>query len=153
MDTNGHALRSTSFTNVAAMLAMPIFNAGRTRAINDIAEARQREAVLVYEDAIVRATGGRRELAGRVRQQAEPRRDTEDRSHVGRRGVQPRPVAVRPRPDRPVAAARRAARELAVRVSSNDSDTQLLLDSVQLYKALGGGWQVFEPVAANTSKP
>ena len=42
---------------------------------------------------------------------------------------------------------------LAVRVSSNDSDTQLLLDSVQLYKALGGGWQVFEPVAANTSKP
>jgi hypothetical protein len=24
---------------------------------------------------------------------------------------------------------------------------------VQLYKALGGGWQVFEPVAANTSKP
>jgi outer membrane protein TolC len=42
---------------------------------------------------------------------------------------------------------------LAVRVSSNDSDTQLLLDSVQLYKALGGGWQAFEPVAANTSKP
>ena len=30
---------------------------------------------------------------------------------------------------------------LAVRVSANDSHTQLLLDSVQLYKALGGGWQ------------
>jgi multidrug efflux system outer membrane protein len=28
-----------------------------------------------------------------------------------------------------------------------------LLTIVQLYKALGGGWQVFEPVAANTSKP
>jgi len=26
----------------------------------------------------------------------------------------------------------------------------VLLDSVQLYKALGGGWQVFEPV---TEKP
>ena len=153
MDTNGHALRATRFTNVAAMLAMPIFNAGRTRAINDIAEARQREAVLVYEDAIVRATGRRRELAGRVRQRTEPRRRLEDRSHVRRLGVQPRAVAVRPRPDRPVAAARRAAHGLAVRVSSNDSDTQLLLDSVQLYKALGGGWQVFEPVAANTSKP
>ena len=35
---------------------------------------------------------------------------------------------------------------LTVRVSANDSNTQLLLDSVQLYKALGGGWQVFEPV-------
>jgi outer membrane protein TolC len=32
-----------------------------------------------------------------------------------------------------------------VRISANDSQTQLLLDSVQLYKALGGGWQVFEP--------
>ena len=35
---------------------------------------------------------------------------------------------------------------LTVRVSANDGNTQLLLDSVQLYKALGGGWQVFEPV-------
>ena len=34
---------------------------------------------------------------------------------------------------------------LAVQISANDSSTQLLLDSVQLYKALGGGWQVFEP--------
>ena len=37
---------------------------------------------------------------------------------------------------------------LLVRVSSNDSNTQLLLDSVQLYKALGGGWQVFEPATS-----
>ena len=35
---------------------------------------------------------------------------------------------------------------LTVRVSANDSHTQLLLDSVQLYKALGGGWQVFDPI-------
>jgi outer membrane protein TolC len=35
---------------------------------------------------------------------------------------------------------------LLVRVSANDSHTQLLLDSVQLYKALGGGWQVFDPI-------
>jgi hypothetical protein len=42
---------------------------------------------------------------------------------------------------------------LSVRVSSNDSDTQLLLDSVRLYKALGGGWQAFEPLAANASNP
>ena len=37
------------------LLAMPIFNAGRTQAINDIAESGQKEAVLRYEDAIVRA--------------------------------------------------------------------------------------------------
>jgi outer membrane protein TolC len=34
---------------------------------------------------------------------------------------------------------------LGTRVSANDSRTQLLLDSVQLYKSLGGGWQAFEP--------
>ena len=47
---------------------------------------------------------------------------------------------------------------LAVRVGANDANTQLLLDSVQLYKALGGGWQAFEPVAdpaasANPNSP
>jgi len=40
---------------------------------------------------------------------------------------------------------------LAVQIGANDSSTQLLLDSVQLYKALGGGWQVFEPVQKEPS--
>ena len=40
---------------------------------------------------------------------------------------------------------------LSVRVGANDSNTQLLLDSVQLYKALGGGWEAFEPSATPTS--
>jgi outer membrane protein TolC len=40
--------------------------------------------------------------------------------------------------------------ELAARLGANDSDTQLLLDSVQLFKALGGGWQVFETDSNST---
>jgi outer membrane protein TolC len=55
LNVNGIALGAARFTNVAAMLAMPIFNAGRTQAINDIAESGQKEAVLHYENAIVRA--------------------------------------------------------------------------------------------------
>jgi outer membrane protein TolC len=42
---------------------------------------------------------------------------------------------------------------LAVRLSANDSSTRLLLDSVQLYKALGGGWQVFEPGVRSPAQP
>ena len=42
---------------------------------------------------------------------------------------------------------------LAVRLAANDSSTRLLLDSVQLYKALGGGWQVFEPAAQSQRRP
>jgi outer membrane protein TolC len=34
---------------------------------------------------------------------------------------------------------------LSVRIGANDANTQMLLDSVQLYKALGGGWEAFEP--------
>jgi outer membrane protein TolC len=38
-----------------------------------------------------------------------------------------------------------------VRVDANDANTQLLLDSVQLYKALGGGWEMFEPSTTPTA--
>ena len=55
LSVNGMALGAARFTNVAALIAMPIFNAGRTQAINDIAESGQKEALLRYEDAIVRA--------------------------------------------------------------------------------------------------
>ena len=51
----------------------------------------------------------------------------------------------------PLLDAQRSA--LGVRLSANDSNTQLLLDSVQLYKALGGGWQVCEPAAPSTAHP
>jgi NodT family efflux transporter outer membrane factor (OMF) lipoprotein len=152
MDLNDHALGATRFTNASAMLAMPIFNAGRTRAINDVAEARQREALLLYEDAIVRALedvenslvafGNERSRADTLRIAATSADSAFSRAQSlydrGQIDLLPLLDAQRTR--------------LGVRVSSNDSDTQLLLDAVQLYKALGGGWQVFEPVAANTSR-
>ena len=153
LDLNGHALGGTPFTNAAAMLTVPIFNAGRTRAINDIAEARQREALLHYEDAIVRALEDVENSLvafGDERSRAETLRiaTTSADSAFGRA----QSLYDRGQIDLlPLLDAQRT--QLAVRVSSNDSDTQLLLDSVQLYKALGGGWQAFEPVAANTSKP
>jgi outer membrane protein TolC len=150
MDLNGHALGATGFTNAAALLAMPIFNAGRTRAINEVAAAGQSEALLVYEDAIVRALedvenslvafGDERSRAETLRIAATSADAAFGRAQSlydrGQIDLLPLLDAQRTR--------------LAVRVSSNDSDTQLLLDSVQLYKALGGGWQAFEPVAANT---
>ncbi len=153
MDLNGQAIGATRYTNAAAMLAMPIFNAGRTRAINDIAEAGQREAVLRYEDAIVRALedventlvafGNERTRAETLNIAATSADSAFSRAQSlynrGQIDLLPLLDAQRTR--------------LVVRVSSNDSDTQLLLASVQLYKALGGGWQAFEPVAANTSKP
>jgi NodT family efflux transporter outer membrane factor (OMF) lipoprotein len=151
MDLNGHALGSTRFTNASAMLAMPLFNAGRTRSINDIAEARQREAVLLYEDAIVRALEDvENSLVAFDNERS--RAATLDIAASSADAAFGRAQSLYDRGQidlLPLLDAQRT--RLAVRVSSNDSNTQLLLDSVQLYKALGGGWQVFESVAANTS--
>ena len=158
LDVNGIALGPARFSNVAALLAMPIFNAGRTQAINDIAESVQREAVLRYEDAIARASRTSRTRSSRS-----------TTNGTGHKLMQSAAVSAdaalghaqslydRGQTDfLPLLDAQRV--RLVVRVSANEANTQLLLDSVQLYKALGGGWQAFEPVAepaasANPNSP
>lgn len=146
-ELNGSSLGAARYANVAAMLAMPIFNAGRTQAINDIAESGQREAVLSYESAIVNALedveNGLTALA-QERQRAEllQTASTSAEAALGRA----KSLYGRGQIDLlPLLDAQRA--RLTVSVSAIESNTQLLLDSVTLYKALGGGWQVFEPVA------
>jgi outer membrane protein TolC len=39
--------------------------------------------------------------------------------------------------------------QLQTRLGANDSQTDVLLDSVRLFKSLGGGWQAFEPAATS----
>jgi NodT family efflux transporter outer membrane factor (OMF) lipoprotein len=143
-ELNGNDIGSARFTNVAGLLAMPIFNAGRTQAINDIAAAGQSEAVARYENAIVRAL---EDVENSLVALADERRRAQDlqsasdsaEAALGRA----QSLYSHGQIDLlPLLDAQRA--RLAVRLSANDSNTQLLLDSVQLYKALGGGWQVFE---------
>jgi len=144
ISVNGASLGAARFTNAAALLAMPIFNAGRTQAINDMAESAQKEAAIRYESAMVSALedvenalvtlGSERERAQSLHSSAE--------AAVAALG-HARSLYQRGQVDLlPLLDAQRA--ELSARLGANDSDTQLLLDSVQLYKALGGGWQVFE---------
>jgi len=147
IDLNGIALGPARFTNVAALLAMPIFNAGRTQAINDIAESGQREAVLRYEDAIARAL---EDVENTLVALADERRRAEalNSAAASADAALGRAQSLYDRGQidlLPLLDAQRV--RLAVRVGANDANTQLLLDSVQLYKALGGGWQAFEPVA------
>jgi len=147
LDVNGIAYGPARLTNVAALLAMPIFNAGRTQAINDIAESGQKEAVLHYEDAIVRALED-------VENSLVALDDERHRAQLMQSAAASADAALshaqslydRGQTDfLPLLDAQRV--RLVVRVSANEAQTQLLLDSVQLYKALGGGWEVFAPVA------
>jgi NodT family efflux transporter outer membrane factor (OMF) lipoprotein len=153
IELNGIGLGLARFSNVAGLLAMPLFNAGRTRALEDIAESRQREALLRAEDGMVRALedvenalvalSAERERAQALRAAAsaaeaalERARSLYDRGQIDLL---------------PLLDAQRARQ--AVRMAANDSSTRLLLGSVQLYKALGGGWQVFEPATTATVLP
>jgi outer membrane protein TolC len=144
---NNMAIGAARFSNVAAMLAMPIFNAGRTQAINDIAESGQKEAVLRYEDAIVRALEDVENSLVALddeRQHAQLLSSAAASAESALGHAQS--LYDRGQIDLlPLLDAQRA--RLSVRIGANDASTQLLLDSVQLYKALGGGWQVFEPSA------
>jgi NodT family efflux transporter outer membrane factor (OMF) lipoprotein len=153
LDVNGIALGAARFTNVAAMLAMPIFNAGRTQAINDIAESAQKESVLRYEDAIVRALEDVENTLvalddERQRAQLLQSASASAESALGRA----QSLYDRGQIDLlPLLDAQRL--RLSVRIGANDANTQMLLDSVQLYKSLGGGWEVFEPAADAAHSP
>jgi multidrug efflux system outer membrane protein len=144
-EINGASLGAARFTNAAALLTMPIFNAGRTQAINDIAAAGQSEAVLRYEDAIVRALEDVENTLTALTQERQRTQDLETASASAEAALgRAQSLYSRGQTDLlPLLDAQRA--RLAARVAANDGNTQLLIDSVQLYKALGGGWQVFEP--------
>ena len=143
----GVGLGAARYVNVAALLAMPIFNAGRTQAVNDIAEAGQREALLRAEDGIVRALEDV-ENALVTLSSEQQRAQSLQAATVSADAALGRAQSLYDRGQidlLPLLDAQRSRH--AVRLSANDSQTRLLLDSVQLYKALGGGWQVFEPAA------
>ena len=145
VEMNGVSLGSARFLNVAGLLVAPLFNAGRTRSINEIAESNQSMAVLRYEDGIVRAL---EDVENTLVAVADERRRAEqlENAAVSADAALGRAQSLYDRGQidmLPLLDAQRT--RLAVRVSANDSRTQLLLDTVQLYKALGGGWQIFEP--------
>jgi outer membrane protein TolC len=130
---------------------MPVFNAGRTQAINEIAEAGQSEAVVRYENAIVRALEDVENSLVALRDERQTDEALQNASNSAEAALgRARSLYNRGQIDLlPLLDAQRA--RLAVRLSANDSSTQLLLDTVQLYKALGGGWEVFEPAAASAA--
>jgi len=151
VEINGVGMGSARFTSAAALLTMPLFNAGRTRSINEIAEANQKEALLRYEDGIVRALEDVENSLVALDQERQRSSDLQSASKTAEAALgRAQSLYDRGQIDLlPLLDAQRA--RLAVRVGANDSRTQQLLDSVQLYKSLGGGWQAFEPQPASAA--
>jgi NodT family efflux transporter outer membrane factor (OMF) lipoprotein len=146
VELNDFSLGATRFTLATGLLAMPIFNWGRTKAINEIAASGQSEAVLRYEDGIVRALEDVENALVSLRDERQ-RADSLQTAATAAEAALGHAQSLYNRGQIDLLPLLDAQRQrLLVRVSANDSDTQVLLDSVQLYRALGGGWQVFDPV-------
>jgi NodT family efflux transporter outer membrane factor (OMF) lipoprotein len=155
VELNSFNAGTTGFGLAAGLLAMPVFNAGRTRAINEIAESGQSETLIRYEDGIVRALEDVENALVALRDERQ-RADSLQTAATAAEAALGHAQSLYNRGQIDLLPLLDAQRQrLLVRVSANDSNTQLLLDSVQLYKALGGGWQVFDPIkpaAAGTAR-
>ena len=146
VELNSFNAGTTGFGLAAGLLAMPVFNAGRTRAINEIAESGQSETLIRYEDGIVRALEDVENALVALRDERQ-RADSLQTAATAAEAALGHAQSLYNRGQIDLLPLLDAQRQrLLVRVSANDSNTQLMLDSVQLYKALGGGWQVFDPV-------
>jgi outer membrane protein, multidrug efflux system len=155
LESNAVDLGAARFSNAAAVLAAPIFDWGRTRSVNEIAENNQNEALYRYEDAIVRALEDVENALVALNDERQ-RGEALQSAAASADAALARAQALYDRGQIDLLPLLDAQRQrLLVRTGANDSQTQLRLRTVQLYKALGGGWEAFGPVdaptAANTS--
>lgn len=150
------SLSASHYSNVAAAFVLPIFNAGRIQAGIDAQSARESESLLSYEQAILGAiedvesslaalAGERQRVDSLTAAAAERERAVAHASSLFREGQ----INLLQLLD--VQRAR-----LATELTLAESNAQRAIGYVQLYKALGGGWQALPattnaPIAANSS--
>lgn len=149
---NGLDLAPVGFRSLAAAFAMPLFNAGRLRAAQERASSRERVAALAYERA---ALGALQEVESALVALAQER----ERAAPLEALLQERRAALRH--------AESLRREgqidllqlldvqrglIAAELSLVEHRTQRALDAVQLYRALGGGWET-AAAAGSTAPP
>jgi NodT family efflux transporter outer membrane factor (OMF) lipoprotein len=143
-------LPASRYSNVAAAFVLPIFDAGRIKAGIDAQSARERESLLSYEQVILGAI--------------EDVENSLAALNGERQRVDSLTFAVRER-ERAVTQAMSLFREgqidllqlldvqraqLAADLALTESCAQRAVDYIQLYKALGGGWQAL-PASVNAS--
>jgi outer membrane protein TolC len=137
---NGLDLAPAPFSNVAMAFAMPIFNAGRIQAGIDIQSARENEALLSWQKSVLVAV---KEVEDSISVQSEEQKRGVSLNAV----VQNRHSAMqeveslyREGQIDKLALLNVHRLMLASEIALMDNETHRLLADVQLYKALGGGW-------------
>ena len=137
---NSTPLSPVMYSNIALAFTMPIFNAGRLQAEVDAQSAVEKSAALTYqksvltavedvENALVALSENRLELSEKLEVKNQLEKSLYHANSLYREGQ----IGLLPLLD-----VQRGL--IAVELSITESRSQTLLNSVQLYKAMGGGW-------------
>jgi NodT family efflux transporter outer membrane factor (OMF) lipoprotein len=146
-DWNALDLGRAGFANLAATLAQPLFAGGRIQAGIDVADARQREAVAVYEQAILRSLEDVESALSALNNEVARVRDL-DRSIAARERSLERARALYREGQADLLVVLDVQRGLlASQLDRASLGADQLLAEVQLYRALGGGWKAAEAIA------
>jgi outer membrane protein TolC len=148
---NTQALSPVRYSNVALAFSMPLFNAGRLHAAEDRASARERGAALHYERAVLGAVQEVEDSLVALAQERERSRAL-DALQAQRRTALRHAESLRREGQIDLLQLLDAQRGvISAELAWTEHRTQLALDAVQLYKALGGGWRL--PEARETTAP
>jgi NodT family efflux transporter outer membrane factor (OMF) lipoprotein len=141
------SLSASRYSNVAGAFVLPIFNAGRIKAGIEAQSAREQQVLLSYEQTILNAvedvenslavlTGEQQRVESQTAAAKENKKALEHARSLFREGQ----IDLLQLLD-----VQRAL--LATELSLTESNAQRAVGYVQLYKALGGGWQALPPPA------
>jgi multidrug efflux system outer membrane protein len=133
--------RSAGLWSLAAGLTEPIFNAGRIRSGVRLAEAREQEALLVYERTIQGAFREVSDALAGYRQNQETRRQHELLTAAAQDAARLSDLQYRNGAASYLTVLDSETRYYDAQVGLAQTQLDELQSLVQLYRALGGGWQ------------
>ena len=138
-------LASTAFV-VGPSISIPIFQGGRLRGALTLSESHQREAAVFFQETVLRAWKEVDDALTRYREAQRRRIDVARSVTENQAALQ----AARQRYSEGATNFLNVTATQALLLQSendlSDSDTQIATDLVDLYRALGGGWEVLDVV-------
>ncbi len=141
---NSINLSPSHYSNVAAAFVMPLFNAGRIQAGIDAQTSRQREALLHYDQTVIRAIGDVEASLSTVYYQKQKidimMNEIDQRQKSANRAAYLLAEGQYSR----LQLNRIQSSVISTQLSLIENQTLYVIDAIGLYKALGGGWQMFE---------
>lgn len=141
------------YWSIGPSLNLPIFNRDKLQAAVAISEAERGEMILTYEQTVLTAFVETETLLDRYKREQEARDDLRQAVQTGRQAVSFNEGLYRTglADLTDVLASQRTLYQTEDQLIQ--SEQQLLLTAIALYKAVGGGWEIAEKTAAPTSNP